>query len=220
MPRRGPMTGSYVGPTRPVCGSACAWGSATAWSRWRGSSTTSGIAPAKLWPRSNARLADASGPRRRPRALGDAPGRVQTDRGTPPGQDARTDAEGDWPFRRGPLICRSAHRRSPAISSTGNGVTVTVFPTWFVCAAEQTDVGGREIRRRRLVRWSDLDPAGGRRRYVLDDGKKVEATPIRFVAGCEKGHLQDIDWRWVVHGEASCREPMWLLEAGDSPDSR
>jgi hypothetical protein len=100
------------------------------------------------------------------------------------------------------------------------GVAVTVFPTWFACAAEQTDVGGREIRRRRLVRWSDLDPAGGRRRYVLDDGKKVEVTPIRFVAGCEKGHLQDIGWRWVVHGEASCREPMWLVETGTSSDPR
>ena len=25
-------------------------------------------------------------------------------------------------------------------------------------------------------------------------------TPIRFVCACEKGHLQDINWRWVVHG--------------------
>jgi hypothetical protein len=35
----------------------------------------------------------------------------------------------------------------------------------------------------------ELDPAGGRRRYALEDSKKVEVTPIRFVAGCEKGHL-------------------------------
>ena len=40
------------------------------------------------------------------------------------------------------------------------GVAVTVFPTWFVCAADRTEVGGEEVRRRRLVRWSDLDPAG------------------------------------------------------------
>jgi hypothetical protein len=102
------------------------------------------------------------------------------------------------------------------------GVAVTVFPTWFVCAADRTEVGGEEVRRRRLVRWSDLDPAGGRRRYVLDDGKKAEVTPIRFVAGCEMGHLQDIDWRWVVHGdsEARCREPMWLAETGTSADPR
>ena len=46
------------------------------------------------------------------------------------------------------------------------GVAVTVFPTWFVCEAEVAQAGGREIRRRRLVRWSELDPAGGRRRYA------------------------------------------------------
>lgn len=101
------------------------------------------------------------------------------------------------------------------------GVTVTVFPTWFVCEAEVVaQAGGREFRRRRLVRWSELDPTGGRRRYVLESGKKVEITPIRFVAGCEKGHLQDIDWRWVVHGEITCREPMWLVETGTSADPR
>src|SRR5207302_7245234 len=38
----------------------------------------------------------------------------------------------------------------------------------------------------------------------------------------EKGHLQDIDWRWVVHGdgEVRCREPMWLVETGTSADPR
>jgi hypothetical protein len=100
------------------------------------------------------------------------------------------------------------------------GVAVTVFPTWFVCEAEAVQVGGREIRRRRLVRWSELDPAGGRRRYALEGGKKVDVTPIRFVAGCEKGHLQDIDWRRVVHSDAICREPMWLVETGTSADPR
>src|SRR5258708_38456403 len=81
-------------------------------------------------------------------------------------------------------------------------------------------MGGRDTRRRRLVKWSELDPAGGRRRYALENGKKVDVTPIRFVAGCEKGHLQDIDWRWVVHGGATCREPMWLVGTGTRADPR
>jgi hypothetical protein len=117
---------------------------------------------------------------------------------------------------RTPPLAADVFNREPP------GVAVTVFPTWFVCLAEQTQVDGREIRRRRLVRWSDLDPTGGRRRYGLEDGRRVEVTPIRFVAGCEKGHLQDIDWRWVVHGdsEARCREPMWLVETGTSADPR
>jgi hypothetical protein len=100
------------------------------------------------------------------------------------------------------------------------GVAVTVFPTLFACEAKAAGAGEREIRRRRLVRWSELDPAGGRRRYALENGKKVDVTPIRFVAGCQKGHLQDIDWCRVVHGDASCREPMWLVETGTSADPR
>ena len=107
----------------------------------------------------------------------------------------------------GSTRARSLSLRTPPLAADifntrAPGVAVTVFPTWFVCEAELAEVGGREIRRRRLVRWSELDPAGGRRRYALEDGKKVEVTPIRFVAGCEKGHLQDIDWRRVVHGDA------------------
>src|SRR5262249_5052703 len=53
------------------------------------------------------------------------------------------------------------------------GVAVTVFPTWFVCEAEAAEAGRRETRRRRLVRWSELDPAGGRRRYASENGKRV-----------------------------------------------
>lgn len=115
---------------------------------------------------------------------------------------------------RTPPLADDLSNREPA------GVAVTVFPTWFVCAADVVQTGGRDVRRRRLVRWSELDPAGGRRRYALENGKKVDVTPIRFVAGCEKGHLQDIDWRWVVHGDATCREPMWLVETGTSADPR
>ena len=34
-----------------------------------------------------------------------------------------------------------------------------------------------------------------------------------------KGHLQDIDWRWVVHGSGPpCLEPMWVEEKGTSAD--
>jgi hypothetical protein len=34
----------------------------------------------------------------------------------------------------------------------------------------------------------------------------------------DKGHLQDIDWRWVVHGSTACQEPMWVEEKGTSAD--
>jgi hypothetical protein len=60
--------------------------------------------------------------------------------------------------------------------------------------------------------------------------ESAKASPIRFVCGCENGHLQDIDWRRVVHqnfrGEGGagtagpCREQMWLEDAGTSADPR
>jgi hypothetical protein len=95
-------------------------------------------------------------------------------------ETGRFDEGRSLSLRTPPLAADVFNREPP-------GVAVTVFPTWFVCPAEQTEVDGREIRRRRLVRWSDLDPTGGRRRYGLEDGRRVEVTPIRFVAGCEKG---------------------------------
>jgi hypothetical protein len=39
-----------------------------------------------------------------------------------------------------------------------------------------------------------------------------------FVCACEKGHLQDINWKWVVHGNEPCQEPMWVEEKGTSAD--
>ena len=43
------------------------------------------------------------------------------------------------------------------------------------------------LRRRRLVRWQDLDAGGGRRRFVFDDGKKSDVTPIRLRMRLRKG---------------------------------
>jgi hypothetical protein len=99
------------------------------------------------------------------------------------------------------------------------GVEVTVFPTWFVCEQVEpigSDASGRKGRR--LVPWRDLRAEGGRRQFVNDEGKKVDVTPIRFVAACEQGHLQDIDWKWAVHGSEKCDRPMWVEERGTSAD--
>ena len=113
-------------------------------------------------------------------------------------------------------------RTPPVATDTATGmpagVTAPIFPTWFVCEqVEATAATTGTLRRRRLVRWQDLDTKG-RRRFVFDDGRKSEVTPIRFVCACEKGHLQDIDWRWVVHGAVQCQEPLWVEEKGTSAD--
>ena len=113
--------------------------------------------------------------------------------------------------------------RTPPVAADRNsgiprGVTAPVFPTSFVCEQVETVTSGpRTVRRRRLVRWQDLDTKG-RRRFIFDDGRKSDVTPIRFVCACEKGHLQDIEWRWVVHGAVQCQEPMWVEEKGTSAD--
>ncbi|MDR6135231.1 hypothetical protein QE361_002221 [Sphingomonas sp. SORGH_AS802] len=101
------------------------------------------------------------------------------------------------------------------------GVEARIFPAWFVTRdAEETG----DLRRRRLVRWRDLNPRG-RAEFVDDDGRRVAVTPIRFVAGCRKGHLQDIDWHNVVHVRDHhappanrCAQPLWLEERGTSGD--
>jgi len=129
-------------------------------------------------------------------------------------QTGRLD-EGKKLSLRSPPLFEEVQGREPA------GVAVTIFPTWFVCEPEPGD--GRDpagTQRRRLVPWKELLPNGGRRQCQLESGRRVEVTPIRFVAGCEKGHLQDINWRWVVHGATECREPLWLQERGTSADPR
>ncbi|TBE15329.1 DUF1998 domain-containing protein [Rhizobium ruizarguesonis] len=113
--------------------------------------------------------------------------------------------------------------RTPPMSANArdgipNGVAAPVFPTWFIC--EQVETNSSVVittRRRRLVRWQDLD-SKGRRRFQFDDGRKSDVTPIRFVCACDNGHLQDIDWRWVVHGSVACQEAMWVEEKGTSAD--
>ena len=124
--------------------------------------------------------------------------------------------------------------RTPPLNSGGPGggfvpgVPVTVFPTWFTCDSVETtspvsadaDAPGRTIqRRRRMVEWKGLEPPH-RKRYRDHDGKPHEVTPLRFVCGCQHGHLQDVPWRWIVHGDTKCGEPLWLEETGTSGDPR
>lgn len=111
---------------------------------------------------------------------------------------------------------------SPPLPDAGRpgttpGVEAMVFPTWFVCdRIEHPKIRGRDRRGRRLVRWSDLDPGGGRKKFRHEDGGKDEVWPLRFVGGCEVGHLQDVEWRGLVHSGETCHEAMWLIEEGTS----
>jgi hypothetical protein len=69
-------------------------------------------------------------------------------------------------------------------------VKATVFPRWMVCQNPQC---------RRLLR-SDL-LTRKRERYVHDCVKTGSVcVPVRFVAACPNGHLDEFPWVWFVHG--------------------
>jgi len=91
------------------------------------------------------------------------------------------------------------------------GIGAWRFPEWFV-VQEKDDPGQRE-RSRRLIHRKALDAKG---RF---DGRQVVAT--RFVRACPKGHVDDLDWYWFVHGTTSeClkNRQLWLDERSISGD--
>lgn len=97
------------------------------------------------------------------------------------------------------------------------GIDVTVFPSWFVLdVVEIPTITGAARRARRLVRWHELDSAHGWRKFETEDGKKHDVSPLRFVGACPNGHIQDLDWRRIVHGGNPCEADMWLIEQGTS----
>jgi hypothetical protein len=93
-----------------------------------------------------------------------------------------------------------------------------IFPTWFLVQELKSTGPGGQWRRRRLVRWSDLNSTG---RFPDDEDKSrpKKVVPVRFVCGCPAGHLDDIDWRTFVHGKGpSCGRRMWIEERGTTGD--
>jgi hypothetical protein len=89
------------------------------------------------------------------------------------------------------------------------GIGVWPFPEWFV-VQEKRGADTHE-RSRRLVHRKALDERG------RSDGQQV--VPTRFVRGCPRGHIDDLPWRWFVHGSQNeCLRPLWLDERGTSGD--
>ena len=97
------------------------------------------------------------------------------------------------------------------------GIEAPRFPEWFVVQREESttnDEGGR--RARRLVHRKSLDE---RRKFknLVFGGQPVVA--IRFVRGCPRGHVNDIDWWSFVHrGATDCRGELRIEEQGTGGD--
>lgn len=104
----------------------------------------------------------------------------------------------------------------PAVSNdpreASRGIGAWRFPEWFV--VQERDSGEDRQRSRRLVHRKALDAKG---RF---EGCLVVAT--RFVRACPRGHVDDIDWRFFVHGaygtSTPCLRQLWLDERGTSGD--
>jgi hypothetical protein len=100
------------------------------------------------------------------------------------------------------------------------------FPEWFVCQNERcwddADQPPRKdgARPRRLLRISELDGQGKNQGHKCKGGKGKTSPvqPIRWSRACRFGHIDDIDWRAVVHRKKlDCRRHvLWLDEAGPS----
>ena len=94
-------------------------------------------------------------------------------------------------------------------------VGARIFPTWFIVKDAKPSPRDPQWRRRRLVRWDHLEKG----RFRDEDGKRKPVVPVRFVCGCRRGHIDDLDWRRFVHQSGkSCERPLWLEERGTGAD--
>ena len=97
---------------------------------------------------------------------------------------------------------------------TPRGIPAFLFPNWFVERQPEVKLGAasnRERQSRRLVPRSALDD---RHRLAR---KRVVAT--RFVRGCPKGHVDDLDWYGFVHKPGDpCLGALRLDETGTTGD--
>ncbi len=94
-------------------------------------------------------------------------------------------------------------------------VGARIFPTWFLVKQARRSPANPHWLRRRLVPWDQLD----RGKFLDEDHKRKPVVPVRFVCGCRRGHVDDLDWRRFVHrGATSCRRRLWIEERGTGAD--
>lgn len=101
----------------------------------------------------------------------------------------------------------------------GVGVGAWLFPEWFIAQYER--VSKEHGRSRPLVHHRQLQ----RGRYIVEGkgGKtsRMPVVPVRFVQGCPNGHISDIRWFELMHGEnGACSGTLWIDEMGTSGDLR
>ena len=90
------------------------------------------------------------------------------------------------------------------------GIQVLEFPRWFVCQ----NAGCRTLAR--------CGPGSDRKaeRYIhaCADGQKSYFVPVRFVAACVRGHIQDFPWNAFVRHDGACQSHDLALIEGATGD--
>lgn len=115
--------------------------------------------------------------------------------------DDRVELSLDRPFLAPPAGKDDAPSRAV-------GIRALEFPRWFVCQSC-----------RALVRKDQLEYKGHSYRHACVGRKNGIAVPVRFVAACPRGHLEDFPWRLFVHKDGQvCSTPQLRLEEGSSGD--
>lgn len=89
-----------------------------------------------------------------------------------------------------------------------SGIQVAEFPAWFVCQECHA-----------LSHRKGLEEKAGKYRHQCGRTRVGNCVPVRFVATCKHGHLDEFPWNWFVHkGGSRCDgQDLYLLEgsAGD-----
>lgn len=107
------------------------------------------------------------------------------------------------------LDLRAPFRAPPTTTddtpSRAEGIPVIEFPTWFVC---------QNPRCRALIKppAHTLPKSGPFRHDGCDRDNDWECVPVRFVATCRRGHLEDFPWSEFLHGTRACGRPLTLVE--------
>lgn len=92
-----------------------------------------------------------------------------------------------------------------------SGIEVLELPRWFVCQNPAC---------RALVRVDGLEPKGARYRHRCNRSTSAEAVPVRFVATCRRGHVEEFPWAWFAHRslDGPCPAPSLRLLEGATGD--
>ena len=79
--------------------------------------------------------------------------------------------------------------------SPNRGITAGQFPTWYLCQNGNC---------RSLVHISSLRDKANKRKLLghkcrISNNAVFPVVPVRFISGCLKGHIQDINWPSFIH---------------------